>query len=67
MIHRVPSGEIDERKLSQTLRLTKWLMATGVLVIAVMVVFYARPYAASRAASAPEPAALETGSGEYER
>jgi sodium/pantothenate symporter len=67
MIHRVPSEEIDERKLSQTLRLTKGLMVTGVLMIAAMVVFYARPYMAGRDASAPEPAALETGSAEHER
>ena len=67
MIHRVPSGEIDERKLNQTLRLSKWLMATGVLTIAVMIVFYARPYAAGRDASAPESATLETGSDEHER
>jgi sodium/pantothenate symporter len=67
MIHRVPSEEIDERKLSQTLRLTKGLMVTGVLMIAAMVVFYARPYMAGRDASAPESAALETGSGEHER
>ena len=64
MIHRIPSGEIDERKLNLTLRLIKWLMAAGVLVIAVMVVFYARPYAAGRETLAPEPAALENGSGE---
>jgi sodium/pantothenate symporter len=67
MIHRVPSEEIDERKLSQTLRLTKGLMVTGVLMIAAMVVFYARPYMAGRDASASEPAALETGSAEHER
>ena len=67
MIHRVPSGEIDERKLSQTLRLSKWLMATGVVTIAVMIVFYARPYAAGRGASVPESAMLETGRGENER
>jgi sodium/pantothenate symporter len=67
MIHRVPSAEIDERKLSQTLRLSKGLMVTGVITIAVMSVFYALPYAAGRDASAPEPATLETGSGEHER
>jgi sodium/pantothenate symporter len=67
MIHRVPSEEIDERKLSQTLRLTKGLMVTGVLTIAVMIVFYALPYAAGRDASAPGPATLKTGSGEDER
>jgi sodium/pantothenate symporter len=67
MIHRVPSEEIDERKLDQTLRMTKGLMVTGVLVIAVMIVFYARPYAAGRGASAPGSATLEIGSGENER
>jgi Na+/proline symporter len=76
MIHRVPSGEVDERKLSQTLRLSKWLMATGVLTIAVLTVFYVRPYAAGRDALAPEagrgtsapgPATLETGGDEHER
>jgi sodium/pantothenate symporter len=76
MIHQIPSGEIDERKLNQTLRLTQWLMATGVLMIVVMVVFYARPYAAGRGASGPEtargtlasePATLEIGGGEHER
>ena len=76
MIHRVPSGEIDENKLGQTLRLSKWLMATGVLTIAVMIVFYVRPYAAGRDASAPEagsgtsapgPATLKTGGDEHER
>jgi hypothetical protein len=67
MIHRVPSEEIDERKLSRTLRLTKGLMVTGVLTIAVMIVFYALPYAAGRDASAPGPATLKTGSGEDER
>ena len=67
MIHRVPGEEIDERKLGQTLRMTKGLMVTGVLMIAAMVVFYARPYAAGRGASAPESATLEIGSGENER
>jgi sodium/pantothenate symporter len=76
MIHQVPSGEVDERKLGQTLRLSKWLMATGVLTIAVLTVFYVRPYAAGRdalapeagrGASAPGPATLETGGDEHER
>jgi sodium/pantothenate symporter len=67
MIHQVPMEEIDERKLSQTLRLSKWLMVTGVLTIAVMIFFYARPYAAGRGPLAPESAALETGSDEHER
>jgi sodium/pantothenate symporter len=61
MIHQVPSGELDERKLHQTLRFPKILMVTGVLTIVVMVVFYARPYAAGRDASAPESTTLETG------
>jgi sodium/pantothenate symporter len=67
MIHQVPSGEFDERKLRQTLRFPKILMVTGVLTIVVMVVFYARPYAAGRDASAPEPTTLETGGGRHER
>ena len=67
MIHRLPRGEISAEKLSRTLLWTKVLMLTGVLTIAVMIVCYARPYAAGRAASAPEPATLETGSGEDER
>jgi sodium/pantothenate symporter len=76
MIHRVPSGEIDERKLSQTLRLSRWLMVAGVLTIAVMIVFYVLPYAegrdasaleAGRGASAPGSAALKTGGDEHER
>jgi sodium/pantothenate symporter len=67
MIHRIPSGEIDERRLSQTLRLTRWLMVAGVLTIAVMVAFYARPYAAGRGALAPERTMLENGSGGHER
>jgi sodium/pantothenate symporter len=70
MIHQIPIGELDERRLSQTLRLSRWLTAAGVLAIAVMIVFYARPYAAGRGTSAPEtaigksapdPAVLETG------
>jgi sodium/pantothenate symporter len=67
MIHRIPNGEIDERKMRQTLRIAKGLVLTGVLTIAVMIVFYARPYAAGRVASVPAAAALETGGGEHER
>jgi sodium/pantothenate symporter len=75
MIHRVPSGEIDERKLSQTLRLSRWLMVAGVLTIAVMIVFYVLPYAEGRDASALEAgrgtsapvSVLETGGDEHER
>jgi sodium/pantothenate symporter len=63
MIHQVPIAEIDERKLGQTLRLSKCLMAAGVLTIVVMVVFYARPYAEGRAESATGPTVLETGGG----
>lgn len=67
MIHRVPSGELDERKLSTTLRFSKILMLTGVLTIAVMVIFYARPYALGRSAPAPERATLDAGGVEHER
>jgi sodium/pantothenate symporter len=64
MIHRVPSGEIDERKLRQTLRFPKMLMVTGALTIMAMIVFYARPYASGQKSSSPELATLETGGGE---
>jgi hypothetical protein len=64
MIHQIPSGEIDERKLKQTARISKGLALTGAATIAVMVVFYARPYAAGRAALESTTAALEHGSGE---
>jgi sodium/pantothenate symporter len=75
MIHRIPSGEIDERKLNQTLRLSRWLMVAGVLTIAVMIVFYVLPYAAGRDASALEVgrgtsapvSVLKTGGDEHER
>jgi hypothetical protein len=67
LIHRLPSGEISAEKLSRTLLWTKVLMLTGVLTIAVMIVFYARPYAAGRDASARELATLETGGAEDER
>jgi len=67
MIHRIPNGEIDERKMRQTLRIAKGLVLTGVLTIAVMIVFYARPYSAGRVGSVPAAAALETGGGEHER
>jgi len=63
MIHQLPSGEIDERKLKQTARISKGLALTGAATIAVMVVFYARPYAAGRAALESTTAALEHGSG----
>jgi sodium/pantothenate symporter len=63
MIHRIPSGELDERKLSHTLRFSKILVITGALMIVVMIVFYARPYASGLSASVPEIAALESGGG----
>jgi sodium/pantothenate symporter len=67
LIHEIPGGEFDEHKLSRTLGFSKMLMVVGVLMIAVMVVFYARPYAAGRDASAPKMETLEVGSGEHER
>jgi sodium/pantothenate symporter len=66
-IHQIPSGEFGEPKLGQTLLISKMLMLTGALMIVVMVVFYARPYAAGRDANSPEAAMLESGSGEHER
>ena len=63
-IHQLPSGEISAGKLSRTLLWSKLLMLTGVLAIAAMIVFYARPYAAGRDAAAPGPAVLHAGSGE---
>lgn len=68
MIHQTPSAEIDERKRKQTLRLSRWLVATGALMIVAMIVFYARPYAAGRDAVAAEVTATrEIGGGGYER
>ncbi len=67
MIHRIPSAEIDERKQRETLRLIRWLIAVGALAIALMVIFYARPYAASRSAPAPDGPAREAGRGVDER
>jgi sodium/pantothenate symporter len=75
MIHQIPVGEIDERKQRLTLRFSKCLMATGLLSIVVMIVFYARPYAEAHNASAleagfellaPDSMRLER-EGEYER
>jgi sodium/pantothenate symporter len=66
MIHRIPSGEIDERKLSQTLRLSRWLMVAGALTIAAMIAFYVLPYEAGRGTSAPV-SVLKTGGDEHER
>jgi len=66
-IHQIPSGEFGEPKLGQTLFISKMLMLTGALMIVVMVVFYARPYAAGRDTNLPEAAMLESGSGEHER
>jgi Na+/proline symporter len=60
MIHRTPAGERDETKQIQTLRLSKGLMLTGALTIAVMVVCYALPYAAGRSAAAHETATSDT-------
>jgi len=59
MIHQTPAGECDARKQVQTLRLSKGLMLTGALVIAVMVGCYALPYAAGRSSAAHETAAVQ--------
>ncbi len=68
MIHQTPNAEIDEHKLNKTLRLSRWLIATGALTIVVMIVFYARPYAAGRASLASKAAATsEIGGDEHER
>jgi sodium/pantothenate symporter len=67
MIHQIPSGEVGEPRASQTLLISKMLMLTGVLMIVVMVIFYARPYASGQNASVPEAVTLDSGSGEYER
>jgi len=68
MIHQTPSAEIDERKLKQTLRLSRWLVATGALTIVAMIVFYARPYATGREASAADVTTThEIGGGGFER
>ena len=67
MIHRLPRGELNADQLSRTLLWTKLLMLTGVLRMALRIVFDARPYAVGGEASAPEPATLEIGSGEHER
>jgi sodium/pantothenate symporter len=75
MIHEIPVGEIDERKQRLTLGMSKCLMAAGLLYIVVMIVFYARPYAEARNASALEAGIEQSardsmslkGEGEYER
>lgn len=64
MIHRIPSSEIDESKCALTVFMSILLMLTGALTIAVMVVFYALPYAEGRDALVSEGAAQGTGFGE---
>lgn len=46
-LHRAPEAEFDPREVSRTLRWPKAMIVVGMLAVAVLVIFYARPYTAA--------------------
>lgn len=52
-LHKTPERELDPREVARTLVWPKAMLAVGVLVMAVLVIFYARPYQDAIAARGP--------------
>lgn len=52
-LHDTPERELDPREVARTLVWPKAMLAVGVLVMAVLVIFYARPYQDAIAARGP--------------
>jgi len=62
-LHQMPEEEIDAAKLRSTLRWANALMAFGVLLAALMIVFYALPYRAAVGGAAAGEFVLSLGVG----
>lgn len=52
-LHHTPEHEMDAREIARTLMWPKIMVAVGVTMIAVLVIFYARPYQAATEARGP--------------
>ncbi len=52
-LHKTPERELDPREVARTLVWPKAMLAVGVLVMGVLVIFYARPYQDAIAARGP--------------
>lgn len=52
-LHKTPERELDPREVARTLVWPKAMLAVGVLVMAVLVIFYATPYQDAIAARGP--------------
>ena len=62
-LHQVPESEIDPVKLRHTLLWPKILIASGVLLSALMIMFYAMPYSEASAGNATGEILLSLGVG----